>query len=63
MTKSGATTTRPHSAGTVRAPTSRVARTHASAIASRLPCMRENAGYRTSCTGPAMREIGWSMTL
>ena len=36
LTKSGATTIRPSSDGTASAPTSRTARTHASAIRSRL---------------------------
>ncbi len=63
VTKSGATTTRPRSAGIEIDATSRVARSQIEATLAASCWRRANAGNSTSWMGPAMRLNGTSITL
>ena len=63
LTKSGATITRPSSAGTEKDATTRTARTQTDTSRARSSAMRLKAGKSTSVSGPAMRLKGTSITL
>ncbi len=62
-TKSGATTTRPVSAGTQSAASTRATRAHEAAIRSGWSWMRQKAGDITRCNGPPSLLAGCRMVL